>query len=224
MLMGVSVCGSAEGLWHTCRRLWVDVAALQRMFCSQVHSLWLQLSMLLTTDPVTSPGASSLPSIQPHHLLVSGPPSGSKKSCELLSYSPWPHANLTLTCHCHFSHLAPRPSSFILLALLSLHLAGLSSMSPLMEDSLPDSSSVSNIISPCNLSLARRGVTWHNALVDGVNFWHLFYSTGKDLNRNLSAGPGFFLLQQLSTWQKQLQYFFLPVLLFIVFSIVQIPQ
>lgn len=131
---------------------------------------------------------------------------------------------LTLTCHCHFSHLAPHPSSFILLALLSLHLADLSSMSPLMEDSLPDSTSVSNIISPCNLSLARRGVTWHNALVDGVNFWHLFYGTGKDLNRNLSAAPGFFLLQQLSTWQTQLKYFFLSVLLFIVFCIVQIPQ
>lgn len=143
-VVGPHVCGQRgiAPLVKGCEWMWWSSRA-----CSAevLISLWLQLLVLLATDPVTSPGASPLPSIQSYHPSVSGPPSGSKKSCELLSHSLCPHPNLPL-----LSCLAPHPSSSVLTALLSLHLADLSSMHPLMEDSLPDSTSVSNIISPCN--------------------------------------------------------------------------
>lgn len=64
---------------------------------------------------------------------------------------------LTLTCLCSFSHLAPRPSSSPVLTAqlltsspISLYLTDLSSVPPLREDSLSDSTCVSNIISSCN--------------------------------------------------------------------------
>jgi len=59
------------------------------------------LSVLLATDPVTSPAATPLRSIQPHHPLVSGlpsvlPSSGPQKSYELPPHSLCLHPNLPL--------------------------------------------------------------------------------------------------------------------------------
>lgn len=141
----------------TCDSLWVDVAALQGLFCcGGDFCLTVQLLVLLTTNPGTNPGAAPLASIPPHQPSAFGPPpalpsSGSHRSCEPLPHASRSHPFLPVLLLSAGSTLMASssvlPAQLLASSLLSLHLTDLSSASSLREDSLPDSTCVSNIIS-----------------------------------------------------------------------------
>lgn len=233
---GGSICVWAEGYGTTCESLWVDVAALPVLpWCwSLSDSAAVGAAGHEPCDKpwccsTASPFSPTIPqSLGLHQPSLCQAPKSPVSSCPTL------HA-LTLTCLCSFSRLSPCPSSSILTAqlltspLLSLFLTDLISVPPLREDSLPDSTCVSNIISSCNWIWPRgifsqNGSDWHNALVNCVDLWHLFYSNGKYLNRNSSAGPSFFSSQKLFRWHTYIQEFFFLLSVLLVFSIVPIPQ
>lgn len=225
-----------RGVWHY---LWKSVSGCGCPACSAMVliSLWqcscwccwprtLWQALVLLHCPPFSPTIPQ--SLGLHQPSLCQAPKSPVSSCPTL------HA-LTLTCLCSFSRLSPCPSSSILTAqlltspLLSLFLTDLISVPPLREDSLPDSTCVSNIISSCNWIWPRgifsqNGSDWHNALVNCVDLWHLFYSNGKYLNRNSSAGPSFFSSQKLFRWHTYIQEFFFLLSVLLVFSIVPIPQ
>lgn len=183
----------------------LETNGLLEIFCI-CCSAYLPLTevplVLLAMDPVTSPGATPLPSPPPHP----APPalslwaSISQPSLSQTLKSPVGSCPtlLTLTCLCSFSLLF---SCSLLLCL---------SNQPQMcahpsEDSLSDSTRVSNTISSCNWIWARGifSCNGSDALVNCVDLWHWFYSSGKDSNSLFSQS--WFLLftslpQVLHSW------------------------
>lgn len=145
MALLVKVC---EWMWLPCRACSaVVLISLWQCscWCCWPRTLWRAL-VLLHCPPFSPTIPQSLGLHQPS---LRQAPKSPVSSCRTLRA-------LTLTCLCSFSHLSPCPSSSILTAqlltspLLSLYLTDLSSEPPLREDSLPDSTCVSNIISSCN--------------------------------------------------------------------------